>query len=303
MGADGAHRFDGRVAVVTGAGRGIGRAYALLLAERGASVVVNDLGGAVDGTGADSGPASSVAAEIEAAGGLAVADASDVASVEGAEAVVATAVERFGRLDVLVNNAGIIRWAGFPEADEENLASHLAVHTVGSFNTARAAWPHMCAARYGRIVMTTSSGIFGLPTNVSYATAKAAVVGLTRSLAVAGAKQGIKVNLIAPAAMTRMAGGAGESPAMAAELVAPMAAFLAHEDCPVTGEMYAAGAGRFARMFIATTPGYVHAGPGVSVEDVAAHWSAINEEAGYTVPANLRQWSEAFLSHLPPDAD
>jgi NAD(P)-dependent dehydrogenase (short-subunit alcohol dehydrogenase family) len=303
MGADGAHRFDGRVAVVTGAGRGIGRAYALLLAERGASVVVNDLGGAVDGTGADSGPASSVAAEIEAAGGLAVADASDVASVDGAEAVVATAVERFGRLDVLVNNAGIIRWAGFPEADEENLASHLAVHTVGSFNTARAAWPHMCAARYGRIVMTTSSGMFGLPTNVSYATAKAAVVGLTRSLAVAGAKQGIKVNLIAPAAMTRMAGGDGESPAMAAELVAPMAAFLAHEDCPVTGEMYAAGAGRFARMFIATTPGYVHAGPRVSVEDVAAHWSAINEEAGYTVPANLRQWSEAFLSHLPPDAD
>jgi NAD(P)-dependent dehydrogenase (short-subunit alcohol dehydrogenase family) len=303
MGADGAHRFDGRVAVVTGAGRGIGRAYALLLAERGASVVVNDLGGAVDGTGADSGPASSVAAEIEAAGGLAVADGSDVASVDGAEAVVAAAVERFGRLDVLVNNAGIIRWAGFPEADEENLASHLAVHTVGSFNTARAAWPHMCAAGYGRIVMTTSSGMFGLPTNVSYATAKAAVVGLTRSLAVAGAKQGIKVNLIAPAAMTRMAGDDGESPAMAAELVAPMAAFLAHEDCPVTGEMYAAGAGRFARMFIAMTPGYVHAGPGVSVEDVAAHWSAINDEAGYTVPANLRQWSEAFLSHLPPDAD
>jgi NAD(P)-dependent dehydrogenase (short-subunit alcohol dehydrogenase family) len=233
-----------------------------------------------------------------------VADASDVASVDGANAVVATAVERFGGLDVLVNNAGIIRWAGFPEADEENLASHLAVHTVGSFNTARAAWPHMSAAGYGRIVMTTSSGIFGLPTNVSYATAKAAVVGLTRSLAVAGAKHGIKVNLIAPAALTRMAGGDGEeSSTMAPELVAPMAAFLAHEDCPVTGEMYAAGAGRFARMFIATTPGYVHPGPGVSVEDVAAHWAAINEEAGYTVPANLREWSAAFLAHLPPDAD
>jgi NAD(P)-dependent dehydrogenase (short-subunit alcohol dehydrogenase family) len=300
---DGEHRFDGRVAVVTGAGRGIGRAYALLLAERGASVVVNDLGGAVDGTGADSGPASVVAAEIEAAGGSAVADSSDVASVGGATAVVATAVERFGGLDVLVNNAGIIRWAGFPEADEENLASHLAVHTVGSFNTARAAWPHMSAAGYGRIVMTTSSGIFGLPTNVSYATAKAAVVGLTRSLAVAGAKHGIKVNLIAPAALTRMAGGDREWPAMAPELVAPMAAFLAHEDCPVSGEMYAAGAGRFARMFIATTPGYVHSGPGVSVEDVAAHWAVINEEAGYTVPANLQDWSAAFLAHLPPDAD
>jgi NAD(P)-dependent dehydrogenase (short-subunit alcohol dehydrogenase family) len=297
------HRFDGRVAVVTGAGRGIGRAYALLLAERGASVVVNDLGGAMDGTGADTGPASGVASEIEAAGGTALADTSDVASADGAQAVVAAAVARFGRLDVLVNNAGIIRWAGFPEADEENLASHLAVHTVGSFNTARAAWPHMSAAGYGRIVMTTSSGMFGLPTNVSYATAKAAVVGLTRSLAVAGAKQGIKVNLIAPAALTRMAGGDRESPAMAAELVAPMAAFLAHEDCPVTGEMYAAGAGRFARMFIATTPGYVHTGPGVTVEDVAAHWAAINEEAGYTVPADLREWSATFLAHLPPEED
>ena len=300
---DGAHRFDGRVAVVTGAGRGIGRAYALLLAERGASVVVNDLGGAMDGTGADRAPASAVVAEIEAAGGTAVADTSDVSSSSGAEAVVAAAVQRYGRIDVLVNNAGIIRWAGFPEADEENLASHLAVHTVGSFNTARAAWAHMRDARYGRIVMTTSSGMFGLPTNVSYATAKAGVVGLTRSLAVAGAKHGIKVNLIAPAALTRMAGAAADSPAMAPELVAPMAAFLAHEDCPVTGEMYAAGAGRFARMFIASTPGYVHPGPDVTVEDVAEHWAAINDEAGYTVPANLAEWSAAFLAHLPPEGD
>ena len=241
-----------------------------------------------------------MADEIEAAGGEAVADASDVATSTGAEAVVAAAIERFGRLDILINNAGIIRWAGFPDADEQNLASHLAVHTVGSFNTARAAWPHMCAAGYGRIVMTTSSGMFGLSNNVSYATAKAAVVGLTRSLAVAGKKHGIAVNLIAPAAMTRMAGGDGESPAMPPELVAPMAAFLAHEDCHVSGEMYAAGAGRFARIFFATTPGYVHQGPDVTVEDVAEHWAAINDETGYAVPANLREWSAGFLAHLPP---
>ena len=297
----GVHRFDGRVAVVTGAGRGIGRAYALLLAERGASVVVNDLGAAVDGTGTDRGPASAVVAEIEAAGGSAVADASDVASVDGAEAMVATAVERFGRIDVLINNAGIIRWAAFPEADEENLASHLGVHTVGSFNTARAAWPYMRDAEYGRIVMTTSSGMFGLPNNTSYAAAKAAVVGLTRSLAVAGRRFGIRVNLIAPAAITRMAGGGDESPDMPPELVAPMAAFLAHEDCPVTGECYAAGAGRFARIFIATTPGYVVPGAQVSVEDIAEHWDAINDESGYTVPADLRDWSAGFLSHLTPD--
>ena len=272
------------------------------MAERGAAVVVNDLGGGVDGTGADRGPATAVSDEIVAAGGTAIADASDVATAAGAQAVVAAAVERFGRLDVLINNAGIIRWASFPDADDDNLASHLAVHTVGSFHTARAAWPSMRDAGYGRIVMTTSSGMFGLSNNVSYATAKAAVVGLTRSLAVAGARHGIKVNLIAPAAMTRMAGGDSEVPAMAPELVAPMAAFLAHEDCPVSGEMYAAGAGRFARIFLATTPGYVQPGPEVTIEDVASHWVSINDEAGYTVPADLRDWSAAFLAHLPPDA-
>jgi len=253
----------------------------------------------MDGSGSDAGPAADVAAEIGAGGGTAHPDTSDVATAAGAQAVVDAAVERFGRIDVLINNAGIIRWAGFPDADEDNLARHLAVHTVGSFNTARAAWSHMVAQGYGRMVMTTSSGMFGLPDNTSYAAAKAAVVGLTRSLAVGGAKHGIRVNLIAPAAMTRLAGG-GDSPAMAPELVAPMAAYLAHEACPVSGEMYAAGAGRFARIFIASTPGYVHPGPGATIEDVAAHWAGINDEAGYTVPGDLREWSAAFLAHLPP---
>jgi NAD(P)-dependent dehydrogenase (short-subunit alcohol dehydrogenase family) len=283
---------------VTGAGRGIGRAYAHLLAQRGAAVVVNDLGGSVDGSGVDSGPADEVARQIAAAGGSALGDTHDVATSSGAEAVVDEALNRFGRLDILINNAGIIRWAGFPEADEDNLARHLAVHTVGSFNTARAAWSHMQKAGFGRIVMTTSSGVFGLPNNTSYATAKAGVIGLTRSLAVAGAGHDIKVNLIAPAAMTRMA-GRGESPDMAPELVAPMAAYLAHEDCPVSGEIYSAGAGRFARVFIAETPGYVHPGAEVRIEDVAEHWQAINDETDYSVPADLVSWSAGFLSHLP----
>jgi NAD(P)-dependent dehydrogenase (short-subunit alcohol dehydrogenase family) len=268
------------------------------LAQRGAAVVVNDLGGAVDGTGTDSGPADEVARQIAAAGGSALGDAHDVATSAGAQALVDGAIRRFGRIDILINNAGIIRWAGFPEADEDNLARHLAVHTVGSFNTARAAWPHMSEAGYGRIVMTTSSGVFGLANNISYATAKAAVIGLTRSLAVAGAGHDIKVNLIAPAAMTRMAGGGG-SPDMAPELVAPMAAYLAHEACPVSGEIYSAGAGRFARVFIAETPGYVHPTTEVRIEDVAAHWQAINDETGYSVPADLVSWSAVFLSHLP----
>jgi NAD(P)-dependent dehydrogenase (short-subunit alcohol dehydrogenase family) len=260
-------------------------------------VVVNDLGGSMDGAGADPGPASAVAAEIVAAGGEAVADDRDVATAAGARGLVDAAVERFGRVDVLINNAGIIRWAGFPEADEDNLARHLAVHLAGSFSTARAAWPHMVEQGYGRIVMTTSSGIFGLPNNTSYATAKAAVIGLTRSLATAGAKHGIKANLIAPAAMTRMAGPADDEAArrMSPELVAPMAAFLAHEACPVSGEIYAAGAGRFARIFIASTEGYLHPGPGPTIEDVAEHWAAINDESGYYVPADLGAWAAAFM--------
>jgi NAD(P)-dependent dehydrogenase (short-subunit alcohol dehydrogenase family) len=297
------HRFDGRVAIVTGAGRGIGRAYARLLAERGASVVVNDLGAAIDGTGADGQPASRVVADITGAGGSAIADGSDVSTPDGAQAVVAAAVEAFGRLDVLVNNAGIVRWAGFPDADEQNLASHLAVHVGGSFHTTRAAWPYFVDRGYGRVVMTTSSGMFGLPDNTSYATSKAAVIGLTRSLALAGAGHGVKVNLIAPAAMTRMAGArAGEGdPQLAPELVAPMAAFLAHEACPVSGEIYAAGAGRFARIFVASTDGYVHSGAAPTIEDIAAHWSEVNDERGYFVPADLMSWSAAFLAHLQSD--
>jgi len=286
---------------VTGAGRGIGRAHALLLAERGARVAVNDLGGSMEGVGEDTEPASRVASEIVAAGGTAIADTSDVATATGAQALVESAVERWGRLDIVVNNAGIIRWAGFPDADSDNLMSHFAVHVGGSFNTARASWPHMVERGYGRIIMTTSTGMFGLPNNVSYATAKAGVVGLTRSLSTAGAAHGIKVNAIAPAAMTRMAGAPeGErDPQMSPSLVAPIVALLAHETCPVSGEIYAAGGGRFARIFIASTRGYVDtASEAPTIEDVAEHWTTINDESGYDVPEDLTAWSAAFMRHL-----
>jgi NAD(P)-dependent dehydrogenase (short-subunit alcohol dehydrogenase family) len=299
------HNFEGRAAVITGAGRGIGRAYALLLASRGARVVVNDLGGSIQGTGDDDAVAFSVAAEIGAAGGSAIADSSDVASPAGAQAVIDAAVENFGRLDILINNAGIIKWAGLPEVDQANVERHLAVHVLGSFNTTRAAWPHMVEQGYGRIVMTTSSGIFGLPKNLSYATAKAAVIGLTRSLATTSEAHGIRVNCIAPAAMTRMAGPAAEtdepgatSP-MSPDLVAPLVAFLAHEACPVNGEVYAAGAGRFSRIFIATTPGYVTPDP--TIENVAENWQLINEEEGYSIPTDLPDWSTTFMAHLDPE--
>ena len=294
------HNFDGRVAVITGAGRGIGRAYALLLASRGARVVVNDLGGSMQGAGDDASVAASVVSEIETSGGTALADEHDVASSEGAQALIASTVDRFGRLDILINNAGIIKWAGLPDVDLDNLERHLAVHVLGSFNTTRAAWPHMVEQGYGRIVMTTSSGIFGLPKNLSYATAKGGVIGLTRSIATMSEAHGIKVNLIAPAALTRMAGPDADpdddSSPMAPGQVAPLVAFLAHEACPVNGELYAAGAGRFARLFIASTPGYV--APQPTIEDVARHWHDINDEKGYVVPRDLPEWSTSFLAHL-----
>ncbi len=292
------------MAVVTGAGRGLGRAYARLLAERGAAVVVNDLGGSMGGRGADHGPATEAVAEIEAAGGRALADTHDVSTPDGGQALIDAAREHFGRIDILVTNAGIMRWAGLPELDAEALADHLAVHVGGTFHPVRAAWPHLVDQGYGRIVMTTSAGVFGLPTNTAYAAAKGGVIGLARSAALTGADHGIAVNCIAPAAWTRMAAapgapGADEPPPdMAPDLVAPMVAYLAHEDCPVTGHIYAAGSRRFSRLFLATTPGYVAAGPEVTVEDVAEHWAAINDESGYQVPADLLAWSADFLSHL-----
>jgi NAD(P)-dependent dehydrogenase (short-subunit alcohol dehydrogenase family) len=263
-------------------------------------VIVNDLGGSIEGAGADTTPAERVVAEITHAGGSAIAEVSDVSTPEGAEELVASAVEEFGPVDIVINNAGIMRWAGMPEVDFENLEAHIAVHVGGSFNTVRAAWPHLVDQGYGRIVMTASAGMFGLPNNTSYATAKAGIVGLTRSLAVAGARHGIKVNVIAPAAMTRMAGrGADEGDSqMSPDLVAPLVAFLAHEDCPVSGEIYAAGARRFTRIFIAETSGYLHEGSEPTIEDVAAHWETINDESGYSVPRDLKSWSAAFMRHL-----
>jgi NAD(P)-dependent dehydrogenase (short-subunit alcohol dehydrogenase family) len=305
----GGYRFDGRVAVITGAGRGIGRAYAHLLGALGASVVVNDLGGSTQGVGADPGPARRVVDEIRAAGGTAVANAHDIREAAGGQALIDDAVGEFGRVDIVINNAGTVRWGALPGVDLDNIEAHLAVHTKGSFNTIRAAWPHMLDQNYGRVVLTGSSGMFGLPDNLGYATAKAALIGMARSLSVSAAGRDIKVNVIAPNAWTRMAGrrpvGAQEAedepsqapPGMEPELVAAMAAFLAHEACPVSGEVYLAGAGRFARVFVAATEGYVHPGATPTIDDVARHWHTINDEAGYYVPGSLADWAGRYMSH------
>lgn len=306
-------RFDGRVALVTGAGRGLGRAHALLLAERGAKVVVNDMGGTKEGEGSDQGPANDVVDEITAAGGIAVADTNDVATEDGCFALVQTAVDTFGRIDIVVNNAGISRWATFPDADGENLDKTLDVHVRGSWHTTRAAWPHMAEQGYGRVIMTTSTGMFGLPDNLAYATAKGGLIGLTRSLSIAGAPSGIAVNCLAPNAVTRR-GTSQEANslsntkpdddrgnALATSMVSPMLAYLAHEDCPVNGEILVAGARRFARLFLGVTEGYLKEGQEPpTIEDVAAHWDEINDLGEYYVPTSLNDWASRFMAHLVP---
>jgi NAD(P)-dependent dehydrogenase (short-subunit alcohol dehydrogenase family) len=307
-------RYDGRVAIVTGAGRGLGRAHALLLASRGAKVVVNDFGGSKEGEGRDVGPATNVVEMIRAAGGIAVADTNSVATEAGCGALVGTAIAEFGQVDIVVNNAGISRWASFPEADSENLELTLDVHLRGTWHTTRAAWPHMEAQGYGRVITTASTGMLGLPDNLAYATAKGALLGFTRSLAVSAAPKGILVNCVAPNSVTRPSLSAATpnivtassmtdamAEAMRTDFVSPMVAYLAHESCSVNGEILVAGAKRFARWFLGFTEGWLDASEGTpTVEDVAAHWAEINNLDGCYAPANLGEWASRFMGHLAP---
>lgn len=269
-------RFDGRVAVVTGAGRGLGREYALLLAARGARVVVNDVGGELTGAGADPGPAAAVVEEIVAAGGEAVGCSASVATPEGGAAIIDTAVSAFGRVDALIHNAGNVRRAPLAEMAPEDFDAVLDVHLRGAFHVLQPAFARMRAAGYGRVVLTSSiGGLYGNHQVANYAAAKAGIVGLSNVAALEGAEAGIKCNVIVPAALTRMAEGLDTSayPPMGADLVAPAVGWLAHETCSVTGEMYAAIAGRIARIAVAEAPGVYR--PSWTMEDVAAQIDGI----------------------------
>jgi NAD(P)-dependent dehydrogenase (short-subunit alcohol dehydrogenase family) len=279
-------RFDGRVAVITGGGRGLGRSYALLLASRGAKVVVDDPGGSLKGEGVDTGPAETVAREIRALGGEAVACTASVATPEGGNAIVQAALDHFGRIDVLIHNAGNVRAASLKEMTQADFDAVLDVHLRGAFHVVRPAFPLMCKAGYGRIVLTSSiGGLYGNHHVANYGVAKAGLIGLSNVVAIEGAAEGVKCNVIVPAAVTRMAEGIDISayPPMTAELVAPVVGWLAHESCSITAEMLVSIAGRVARAFIAESPGvYRHSW---SIEDVAREMDTIrNTDAPVVFP-------------------
>jgi NAD(P)-dependent dehydrogenase (short-subunit alcohol dehydrogenase family) len=280
--------FEGRVAIITGAGGGLGREHALLMASRGAQIVVNDLGGAVDGTGSDTGPAQKVVEEIEALGGAAVADGNSVATQEGAEGMVKTALEAFGRVDIVINNAGILRDKSFANMTPDLWDPVIAVHLTGTYNVTRAAWGHFREQSYGRIVSTSSAaGIFGNFGQTNYGAAKMGIVGMTRVWAQEGAKYNIRANAIAPVARTRMTeeilGPLIEKVDPA--LVSPVVAYLASEECQVNGEVYSVGAGRVSRIFIAEAPGYFK--KDLTVEDVRDNWDTIRAEGDYLIPTSV----------------
>jgi NAD(P)-dependent dehydrogenase (short-subunit alcohol dehydrogenase family) len=286
-------RFDGLVALVTGAGRGLGREHARLLAARGAAVVVNDR--------PITGDAAVLADEIVASGGRAVAYEGDVAVPGAAAAAVESALVAFGRLDAVIANAGVLRSAELADTDDELLDEVLGVNLRGAFATARAAWPSMMAQGSGRVVFTTSnSGLLGVPGSSAYGASKAALWGLTRVLGLEGAEHGIGVNAIAPIAFTAMSAASRAAPEswrtgegdewaarLAPEQIAPVVGWLAHPDCTLNGEVLSVAGGRVARFFLGLTPGVVD--DALTVESVRAHEAEILREDGYEVLVRAAQ--------------
>ncbi|WP_210317461.1 SDR family oxidoreductase [Oryzicola mucosus] len=254
-------RFDGRVAIVTGAGAGLGRAHAHLLAAHGAKVVVNDPGGSVDGKGGDGAAADKVVAEITAAGGEAVANYASVSDREGAASIVQTAIDAFGKIDIVVNNAGILRDKSFVKMTLEEFEIVLNVHLLGTVYVTKAAWPHLLEQKYGRVVFTSSgSGLVGSYGQSNYGAAKTGMMGLMNNLKFEGAKSNIKVNMISPVAGTRMTEGIIEQKLFdlsKPEQVSPAVAWLSSEECDVNGEIVAAGAGYFTVLKLMKGKGHV----------------------------------------------
>ncbi len=283
--------FDGRVAIVTGSGGGLGRTYALDLAARGAQVVVNDLGGTVSGVGGDDSAAQKVVDEITAAGGTAVANHDSVSTPEGGENIVKSAVDSFGKVDIVINNAGILRDKTFPKLEWPDLDAVLDVHLKGAFYVSQPAFKVMKENGYGRFVFTASNaGVFGNFGQTNYGAAKMGLVGLSNVLAVEGARAGINSNVIMPVALTRMTeqilGAMADQ--LDPSLVTPMVTYLSSESCTFSHEVFSAVAGRYARVFVGLAPGW-YAGKGAkpTAEDIAEHIDEIEKQDGYIVPLSV----------------
>ena len=291
-------RFDNQVVIVTGAGGGLGREHALLMAARGAKVVVNDLGGSVHGEGGGQAPADQVVKEITAAGGTAVANYDSVATPEGGKAIVAAAITAFGRLDALVHNAGILRDKSILKLEVEDIENVFDVHLKGAFWLCQPAFAVMKEQGYGRMVLTSSSsGLFGNFGQANYGAAKTGLVGLMRVLSIEGARYGIQVNCVSPAARTRMTeellGPLAEhlSPAH----VAPLVAYLCSKDCEFTSEIISAGGGRFARVFLGQVPGWYGGAEPVTPEALASNLGTILNTDGFTIPKTSLDEAQILL--------
>jgi 3-hydroxyacyl-CoA dehydrogenase/3a,7a,12a-trihydroxy-5b-cholest-24-enoyl-CoA hydratase len=294
-------RFDGKVAVITGAGRGLGRAHALLLASRGAKVVINDLGGAWTGDGAGSAtPADEVVNAIKAAGGEAIANYD---SVLDGEKIVQAAIAAFGRIDIVINNAGILRDVSFHKMTDEDWKKVLEVHLFGSWSVTKAAWPRLRDQGYGRVVMTTSAaGLYGNFGQANYSAAKMGIVGLGFTLAHEGEKKNVKVNVIAPIAGSRMTETVMPKDMcdkLKPEYVSPLVAYLCSEQCPVNGGVFEVGAGVVARVRWLRSKGVaMPLTAGVSIENVAANWEKINDMAAGQMVATLHESTLMTMQNL-----
>jgi NAD(P)-dependent dehydrogenase (short-subunit alcohol dehydrogenase family) len=295
--------LDNRVAIVTGAGGGLGRSHALSLAERGARVVVNDLGGNADGTGAGSSMADQVVKEIEAGGGEAVANYDSVATPEGGEAIVQAALDAFGTVDIVINNAGILRDKSFLNIVPGDFDILIDVHLRGAFLVSQPAFRVMKEKGFGRFVHTTSaSGLFGNFGQANYAAAKTGLIGLSNVLAIEGAKHDIRSNVIAPIAKSRLTESLGAmGDALRPELVTPLVVFLVSEGSDVTQEIFSVGGGRIARVFLGLGSGWFHQGRGdLAAEDVAANLDAIRDTADFMIPTSVMEETMSLMQQLGP---
>jgi NAD(P)-dependent dehydrogenase (short-subunit alcohol dehydrogenase family) len=299
-------RYDDRVAVITGAGGGLGRAHALLLASRGAKLVINDLGGSMEGEGADATPAQKVCDEIKAAGGEAVPNYDSVADWDSAQKIVQTAIDSFGRIDILINNAGILRDKSMLKMDIKDWDLIIAVHLSGTFFCTKAALPYMRDAGYGRILSTASAaGLYGNFGQTNYGAAKLGIAGMMNSVKLEGAKYNIKANTLVPVAGTRLTATVMPPQVvdkLKPEFVSPLAAYLVSEDCQLSGAMMVAGAGYFSRAAVMEGPGYFFDEPeSVTPDDIAANIDAICKLEGAVEYDSAPAQTGHALSHIKLD--